>query len=171
MADDQSILSHEDFFDQQAQDLLLLADVQGIRPRPQLRTETGERFRQQHLVGILATEAIRRVNQHRFEVTGSGQVAQSFQPRPPLLANLYLHWFDKVFHGLRGPARWANAKLVRYADDFVVLARYLTPNLRGWIEEKVENLDGVGDQPGEDARGQPDGEASAPGLSGVHVPI
>ncbi|MFZ0961429.1 MAG: hypothetical protein WAO35_11045, partial [Terriglobia bacterium] len=83
MADDQSILSHEDFFDQQAQDLLLLADVQGIRPRPQLRTETGERFRQQHLVGILATEAIRRVNQHRFEVTGSGQVAQSFQPRPP----------------------------------------------------------------------------------------
>ena len=31
----------------------------------------------------------------------------------PLLANLYLHWFDKVFHGPRGPARWAQAKLVR----------------------------------------------------------
>ena len=56
----------------------------------------------------------------------------------PLLANLYLHWFDKVFHGSRGPARWAKAKLVRYADDFVVLARYLTPNLRGYIEEKLE---------------------------------
>ena len=61
----------------------------------------------------------------------------------PLLANLYLHWFDKVFHGLRGPARWANAKLVRYADDFVVLARYLTPNLRGWIEEKLETWMGL----------------------------
>jgi RNA-directed DNA polymerase len=61
----------------------------------------------------------------------------------PLLANLYLHWFDKVFHGLRGPARWANAKLVRYADDFVVLARYLTPNLRGYIEEKLETWMGL----------------------------
>ena len=35
----------------------------------------------------------------------------------PLLANLYLHWFDKVFHRATGPARWAKAKLVRYADD------------------------------------------------------
>ncbi len=46
MADDQSILPHQDLFDQQAQDFLLVAHVQGIRPRPQLRTETGERFRQ-----------------------------------------------------------------------------------------------------------------------------
>jgi RNA-directed DNA polymerase len=35
----------------------------------------------------------------------------------PLLANLYLHWFDKVFHRVSGPAHWAKAKLVRYADD------------------------------------------------------
>ena len=56
----------------------------------------------------------------------------------PLLANLYLHWFDKLFHRADGPARWANAKLVRYADDFVVLARYQGPRLRGWIEEKIE---------------------------------
>ena len=33
----------------------------------------------------------------------------------PLLANLYLHWFDKLFHGTGGPATWAGAKLVRYA--------------------------------------------------------
>jgi hypothetical protein len=45
MADDQSILSHQDLFDQQAQDFLLLADVQGIRPQPQLGSEAGERFR------------------------------------------------------------------------------------------------------------------------------
>ena len=57
----------------------------------------------------------------------------------PLLANLYLHWFDKRFHRADGPARWANAKLVRYADDFVVLARYQGARLRGWIEEKIEN--------------------------------
>jgi RNA-directed DNA polymerase len=35
----------------------------------------------------------------------------------PLLANVYLHWFDKLFHRTNGPAQWANAKLVRYADD------------------------------------------------------
>jgi len=31
----------------------------------------------------------------------------------PLLANLYLHWFDTVFHRASGPAHWAKAKLVR----------------------------------------------------------
>jgi len=56
----------------------------------------------------------------------------------PLLANLYLHWFDKVFHRLGGPAHWAGAKLVRYADDFVVLAREQTPKLVEWIETKLE---------------------------------
>ena len=34
----------------------------------------------------------------------------------PLLANLYLHWFDMLFHR-RGAGQWANARLVRYADD------------------------------------------------------
>jgi RNA-directed DNA polymerase len=61
----------------------------------------------------------------------------------PLLANVYLHWFDKVFYRADGPARWANAKLVRYADDFVVLARYQTPRLVGWIEEKIETWLGL----------------------------
>jgi RNA-directed DNA polymerase len=35
----------------------------------------------------------------------------------PLLGNLYLHWFDALFHGPQGPARRADVKLVRYADD------------------------------------------------------
>ena len=56
----------------------------------------------------------------------------------PLLANLYLHWFDVVFHRGEGPAHWAGAKLVRYADDLVVLARYMSPKLKEWIEEKLE---------------------------------
>jgi RNA-directed DNA polymerase len=56
----------------------------------------------------------------------------------PLLANVYLHWFDHVFHRGDGPAKWANAKLVRYADDFVVLARYVDHRIVDWIESKVE---------------------------------
>jgi RNA-directed DNA polymerase len=61
----------------------------------------------------------------------------------PLLANLYLHWFDKVFHRVSGPAHWAKAKLVRYADDFVVLAQQQTPRLVGWIETKLESWMGL----------------------------
>jgi RNA-directed DNA polymerase len=56
----------------------------------------------------------------------------------PLLANLYLHWFEKLFYRSDGPGRWANAKLVRYADDFVVLARYQSQQLTHWIENLLE---------------------------------
>jgi len=55
-----------------------------------------------------------------------------------LLANVYLHWFDHLFGRADGPLHWAQARLVRYADDFVVLARYLSPKLRVWIEDKLE---------------------------------
>jgi RNA-directed DNA polymerase len=56
----------------------------------------------------------------------------------PLLANLYLHWFDVLFHRADGPHRWAQARLVRYADDFVVQARFISTRLSQWIEETLE---------------------------------
>ena len=56
----------------------------------------------------------------------------------PMLANIYLHWFDHLFARGDGPAQWAKATLVRYADDLVVLARYISPKLRGWIEGTLE---------------------------------
>jgi RNA-directed DNA polymerase len=61
----------------------------------------------------------------------------------PLLANIYLHWFDKAFHRADGPAHWAQAKLVRYADDFVVLARWQSQRLREFIEGKLEGWLGL----------------------------
>jgi RNA-directed DNA polymerase len=61
----------------------------------------------------------------------------------PLLSNIYLHWFDKVFHRPDGPGQWANAKLVRYADDFVVLARYQTERIAQFIESKLERWMGL----------------------------
>ena len=61
----------------------------------------------------------------------------------PLLANLYLHWFDKVFHQPDGPVNWANARLVRYADDFVVLAQHQSSRLSDWIEAKLETWMGL----------------------------
>jgi len=61
----------------------------------------------------------------------------------PLLANIYLHWFDHLFERADGPAQWAKAKLVRYADDLVVLARYISPQLRGWMEGRLEGWLGL----------------------------
>jgi RNA-directed DNA polymerase len=61
----------------------------------------------------------------------------------PLLANLYLHWFDKKFHGEQGPYRWANARLVRYADDFVIMARYVGTRIRDFTESVLEGRLGL----------------------------
>jgi len=61
----------------------------------------------------------------------------------PLLANLYLHWFDKQFHRPDGPYRWANARLVRYADDFVILARYIGEPIHRFVENLLEGRFGL----------------------------
>src|ERR1039458_1097558 len=86
------------------------------------------------------------------EPDGEGKPGQWSRPRngtpqggviSPLLSNLYLHWFDKLFYRADGPAQWAKAKLVRYADDFVVLARYQGTRLTGWIESTLEGWLGL----------------------------
>jgi RNA-directed DNA polymerase len=60
------------------------------------------------------------------EPAGAGKPGQWSRPckgtpqggvMSPLLSNLYLHWFDNLFYRADGPAQWAKAKLVRYADD------------------------------------------------------
>ncbi len=55
----------------------------------------------------------------------------------------YLHWFDKVFHFRSGPAQWAQARLVRYVDDFVVMARYQSHRLSEYIEFKMKDWMGL----------------------------
>lgn len=61
----------------------------------------------------------------------------------PLLANLYLHWFDKKFHRQDGPVNWAKARLIRYADDLVTLARYQGSRLNAWTEGQLEGWLGL----------------------------
>jgi RNA-directed DNA polymerase len=74
----------------------------------------------------------RRCTTHPRQGTPQGGVIS------PLLANIYLHDFDRAFHGPDGPAQFANARLVRYADDFVVLARFLGPRIIQWLERTLE---------------------------------
>ena len=61
----------------------------------------------------------------------------------PLLANVYLHWFDHLFYREEGPGQWAKAQLVRYAADFVVVAQYISPQLTHWIDGKLEGWLGL----------------------------
>jgi RNA-directed DNA polymerase len=56
----------------------------------------------------------------------------------PLLANLYLHWFDALFYGPQGPARKADVRLVRFADDFVALAKQMGSETIEFIESRLE---------------------------------
>jgi RNA-directed DNA polymerase len=56
----------------------------------------------------------------------------------PLLANLYLHWFDALFYGPQGPGQRADVKLVRYADDFVAMAKQMGSDTIEFIESRLE---------------------------------
>lgn len=57
----------------------------------------------------------------------------------PLLANIYLHDFDKAFNEDEdSPLRFAGARLIRYADDFVVMAKYMGKRITEWIEVEIE---------------------------------
>jgi RNA-directed DNA polymerase len=57
----------------------------------------------------------------------------------PLLANIYLHDFDKAFNeDDNSPLSFAGARLIRYADDFVVMAKYMGKRITNWIEEVIE---------------------------------
>jgi len=78
---------------------------------------------------------------------GNGKPPRYYRPRcgtpqggviSPLLANLYLHWFDVMFHRPSGPGTWANARLVRYADDFVILAKSVGTRIENWVELVLE---------------------------------
>ena len=76
---------------------------------------------------------------------GGGGLVRSTSGTPqggvisPLLSNLYLHWMDVKFHRAGGPGTFANAKLVRYADDFVILARYMGKRIEEWVEQTLED--------------------------------
>jgi RNA-directed DNA polymerase len=57
----------------------------------------------------------------------------------PLLANVYLNYFDRAFYRTRGsPLYTADARLIRYADDFVIMSKEMGSKIIKWIEEKIE---------------------------------
>jgi len=61
----------------------------------------------------------------------------------PLLANVYLHELDLRWHRKGGPRESCDARLVRYADDFVVLARSIGPSVQEFLTGLLEGKMGL----------------------------
>ena len=78
----------------------------------------------------------KKVNRRRKGTPQGGVIS-------PLLANIYLHWFERVFYSAEGPGNWAKAHIVRYADDFLVLARYQGSRMSDFIESRIESWLGL----------------------------
>lgn len=121
------------YFDSIPRDKLMIGLEQRIADRSVLRL-----IRMWLNAPVIETDEKGRKTGHRpTKGTPQGGVIS------PLLANSFLHWFDKAFHGPNGPASFAKAQLVRYADDFVVMARYVTPRIVRWIEHTIETRLGL----------------------------
>jgi len=59
----------------------------------------------------------------------------------PLLSNVYLHELDRRWQ--QGPRKRWNARLVRFADDFVVLARYIGTPIQDFLRDMLEGKMGL----------------------------
>lgn len=116
------------YFDTIPHDKLLLALQMRIADRAVL-----------HLIQMwLNCEVVEEDDDGKRHITRSNRGTPQGGVISPLLSNVYLHWFEEAFHRPGGPAQFAKAKIVRYADDFVVLARYQGQRLRDWLVATLE---------------------------------
>jgi RNA-directed DNA polymerase len=123
------------------------ADLKGYFdsiPHPQLLACLRARIVDRSVLKLIRMWLEAPVVEESKEQGGSGKWSHPKKGTPqggvasPLLENLYLHWFDAVFHGPQGPARRADVKLVRYADDFVALAKQMGSETIEFIESRLE---------------------------------
>jgi len=91
----------------------------------------------------LETPVVEQTEDGQTKVSRPGQGTPQGGVISPLLANVYLHWFDKRFHHADGPGVQHDARLVRYADDFVILVRRQTPELIARVEFLLEDWLGL----------------------------
>jgi RNA-directed DNA polymerase len=92
---------------------------------------------------FLEAPVVEQTEDNQTKVHRPGQGTPQGGVISPLLANLYLHWFDKRFQRADGPGPTHGARLVRYADDFVVMARWQNPELVAKVEGLLEDWLGL----------------------------
>ena len=59
----------------------------------------------------------------------------------PLLANIALNKLDAAWYRAEGPYEKYNARLVKYADDFVIMARYIGKPIKNEVENIISSLE------------------------------
>jgi len=58
----------------------------------------------------------------------------------PLLANIYMNLLDRIVNNPAGRYSKAGIKMIRYADDFILMARYIEPKLIGNIHKLLDRM-------------------------------
>jgi len=59
----------------------------------------------------------------------------------PLLSNIYLHAFDKIVNNPQGKFAKTNIRIVRYADDFLLMGKYyFSREILYYIHQIMENM-------------------------------
>jgi RNA-directed DNA polymerase len=126
------------------------ADLQGYFdsiPHDKLMACLGMRIADRSVLRLirlwLEAPVVEQTEDNQTKVSRPGQGTPQGGVISPLLANVYLHWFDKRFHAAGGPGPTHAARLVRYADDFVVMARRQSPELVGKVESLLEDWLGL----------------------------
>jgi len=59
----------------------------------------------------------------------------------PLLANIYLHLLDRIVNNPRSTFARAGVRIVRYADDFVLMGRYISDSLIVQLKGILERME------------------------------
>lgn len=120
------------YFDSIPQDRLLAAVARRVADRHILRL----------LTQWLRTPVVVEREDGKKEVHG-GKRTRRGTPQggviSPLLANLYLHAFDTAWRAGGLERRW-QARLIRYADDFVILCRGRAARVQGIVAEQLQAL-------------------------------
>lgn len=77
----------------------------------------------------------------------TGELIKSTQGSPqggvisPLLSNIYLHGFDKIVSNPEGKFAKANIRLVRYADDWLLMGKwYFSKEILTYIDRILSNM-------------------------------
>jgi len=116
-------------------------------PHARLMELIGRRISDREVLGLLRmwlkTPVAERTETKKLRYSG-GKRNKRGTPQggviSPLLANIYLNELDREFGREDGTLRRSGARMVRYADDFVVLARYIGEPIKAVVRNKIKEL-------------------------------
>jgi RNA-directed DNA polymerase len=115
-------------------------------PQDRLLAAVARRVADRHILRLLAQWLRAPVVVERDDgkrETGGGKRTRRGTPQggviSPLLANLYLHAFDTAWRAGGLERRW-QARLIRYADDFVILCRSRAAQVQVVVAQQLQAL-------------------------------